>query len=327
MLLSDLMNRKTVGEVGIEVEQEFFEPFPYNTPKGWVAHDDGSLRRNGKEFVTNGPIDRKDVSKYLTALDTTLSKASKINDHDSPRTSIHIHINAMDLTPMQVWNQIVTYWIMDTCLVELCGIYRVTNLFCLRLRDGTAILDYAKSELSPSYRIFNGFSTESLRYSSQNLMALHKFGSLEYRSKGGKFDKTDVQEWVDCLLSIKDFAKDFKSPVEILELFYQIGARAFAKRALTDTYFTKVYGIKNHVAMMEYNADLLIDLVSSIDWESTMASKVAATIKYNNSVKAKSMYDLGLSEAIRNTGTTTAPLGTVTPRPVSFTASILDDEF
>lgn len=278
--LFSVQKDKLLGEVGIEVEQEFLVPVDALDTKTWCTHKDGSLRGHGYEFVTREPINRKKTHGVLTELSNYLSNISKHNDHDSPRTSIHIHINTLDMTPMQVWNQIISYWLLDSCLVELCGIYRVTNLFCLRLRDATGLIQYAQKELDDkrSY-LFRGFSSSNMRYSSQNLNALSKFRSLEYRAKSGKFDEEDTKEWINTLLHIKDTAKEFNNPREILEYFYSVGPNAFAKKFLTYHYYTKVVSLDGYAKMMEYNADLLIDLVGLTQWEDVLAKKEKVTAK------------------------------------------------
>lgn len=273
-------NADVKGEVGIEVEQEFskhIDPLHNDT---WTTHQDGSLRNAGYEFVTRNPVYRGDVHAVLKSLSDFLKPLDKFNDHESPRTSIHIHINTLDLTPMQVWNQIVAYWLLDSCLVELCGIYRVTNLFCLRLRDATGLLDIARDELSAKTPLYRAFNQERIRYASQNLNALSKFNSLEYRAKGGKFDVDSTKNWIEALLAIKDKAKEFANPTELLSYYFQVGPKQFAKDFLTYHYYNLVvFNVPKYKDKMDYNANMLIDLVGRTDWDGVIGSKIAATIK------------------------------------------------
>lgn len=281
MLFSDIFGTKSPGEgeVGIEVEQEFFRAIDLPLFTYWNAVNDGSLRQHGVEFVTKTPVKRENIKASLKELNKFLVATNKNNDHESPRTSVHIHTNTLDMTPIHMWNQIIIYWILDSCMVELCGIYRVTNLFCLRLRDGTGIIDNVKLELTPNTSFHSALTSENYRYSSQNLVALSKFRSIEYRSKGGKFDMVDVEEWINALLSIKDAARTFTDPCHVLNEFYSKGARSFIKRVLTPEYCDKMFGIKDHIEKVTYNADLLIDLVGSTDWERVMKAKTNLTIK------------------------------------------------
>lgn len=294
MLLGKMFNKTVDGEVGIEVEQEFhhhIDPL-YNIV--WTTHEDGSLRNAGYEFVTTKPILRTDVSSALGSLATFLKQHDKINDHDSPRTSIHIHINTLDCTPNHVWSWVFAYWLLDTVMVELCGIYRVTNLFCLRLRDATGIIrtvDYELSQVNSPH--FQSFRTDGLRYSSQNLMALDKFNSIEYRGKGGRFKPDDTKEWIDALLAIKDTSKEFATPADIIAYYFSVGPEAFARKFLTDAYYYKVTSIDKYQEKILYNARLLMMLAGKTDWNNVLSSKTESTFKYYSKPKK-----MDLQEAI-----------------------------
>lgn len=302
MLLGEMFKKTVEGEVGIEVEQEFqnyIDPFDSNT---WTTHEDGSLRNAGYEYVTKKPIHRTEVEGALTSLATFLKKHDKINDHNSPRTSIHIHINTLDCTPQHVWSWVFAYWLLDTLMVELCGIYRVTNLFCLRLRDATNILGIVENELMfTNYPHFDTFNGDGLRYSSQNLMALYKFRSIEYRAKGGRFNPDDTKEWIEALLAIKDAAKEFNTPADIISYYFSVGPNAFARKFLTNAYYNKVVGIDKYQDKMLYNARLLMMLAGKINWDKILSSKNDATFKYYSKPKkeAKMEQPLNLENVMR----------------------------
>lgn len=286
MLMSDIFKVQKDGEVGIEVEQEFFKEFLIDDNlNDWKIVKDGSLRNFGLEFVTKEPLSRQRITPALKDLDKYLTKYSKLNDHESPRTSVHVHTNTLDMTPMEVWNQIILYWILDSCMVELCGIYRTTNLFCLRLRDGVGVLDWAKADLNSQDILFNMFNNEELRYSSQNLVSITKFKSIEYRAHGGNFTVEGVYDWVNALLSIKDAARTFTDPLDILTTYYEIGPDQFIDRVLSPAYATRVKALPDYKDKVTYNADLLINLVDGINW------KKVITIKTKNSKDAMEMKD------------------------------------
>lgn len=213
------------GEVGIEVEVEGFA-LPKVIRSYWSVHSDGSLRGESAEYVLKKPIVRKNIVPYLKYLRTKLNgEKTKIND--SPRTSVHIHLNQSTRNMTTVFNEIVLYLIFENMLVEYAGSSRVGNLFCLRACDAEGMIDLLVR--TAETRRFNP-NDNGYRYSSLNVCALRKFNSLEYRALRGTTDAKVIGEWAALLLAVHDAADKYGNPKEIIQDFCKIGDRAFLKR-------------------------------------------------------------------------------------------------
>lgn len=200
------------GEVGIEIEVEGDRLPP--APKGWLSVNDGSLRGPSCEYVLSNPVTREDVPTLLARLSTAY-KENNVNVHMSNRAGVHVHINMLDSSVIELFNTITLYLIMEDLLVNYCGEDRVGNLFCLRGKDAEYIYDIiAKALRTKSLRSFN---TDNIRYSSINLKALPVHGSLEFRAMRGVADPLQILDWVNMLLKVKDAACSFENPRQIVE--------------------------------------------------------------------------------------------------------------
>jgi hypothetical protein len=117
LVVKDFVGKKgKKGNIGIEIEVEAEQdiiPFKSNT---WLTHAEGSLRKHGVEYVTNGPLVITEVPKALKELKDYLNPY-KI-DHKSPRASVHVHSNVLYHTPIQYWTMAVTYWLTENLLFD-----------------------------------------------------------------------------------------------------------------------------------------------------------------------------------------------------------------
>lgn len=223
------------GEVGIEIEVEG-RNLPANI-KGWTRVHDGSLRGESCEYVISEPCLRKHVQLMLNRVEGAYQEAgTKVVE--SPRQSIHIHINVQDMTLTQVYNFAILFLIFERPLVEFCGDHRAGNLFCLRSSDAEGLITALEQAANP-YRI-ETLNTQKIRYAAMNVSALFKYGSLEFRSMKGTADFGLVKRWINMLLSIKDAAMKFNTPIDIIEEFSKRGAAqfiedVFGKEAITIT--------------------------------------------------------------------------------------------
>lgn len=203
----------TAGEVGIEIELEN-ERFPANLfDEYWKTVRDGSLRRNGAEYVLRHPIERDAVALALSDLKDATETQFPI---PSTNAGVHVHINVQDLNMKQVAQIICLYLLLEDKLVRYCGKSRENNLFCLRASDAQDLVQYI-AHIFSSAEYFR-LEDDDYRYASINLTSLPKYGSLEFRAMRSDGDFEAVQKWVNILLQIKDAALRFNSPLEIVEL-------------------------------------------------------------------------------------------------------------
>lgn len=221
--------RRTEGEVGIEIEVEG-RNIPAPTSGYWKGVKDGSLRGNSLEYVLRHPVLREDVSKTLTALKRNwVSNGSVIRDTE--RAGIHVHINMQEENVLALGNFIVLYYLFETVLMKYCGKSREGNLFCLRLKDAEYSMDYLMECLA-SGRL-RDLKTDHIRYASLNLKALPQYGSLEFRGMRSTSDLSKVKIWVKLLLGLKDLAKEFNRPSDIIRSMSCDGVSTLMERAFT----------------------------------------------------------------------------------------------
>lgn len=217
------------GEIGIEIELE-----GRNLPKedfvSWRAERDGSLRGESIELVLKKPCLREKVPARLKSMYHKLEVMGSVV-HETNRAGIHVHVNIQDLTEVQLVNFICLYMTYENTLVNFCGANRVGNLFCLRTCDASGYIDLLRDSIQT--RRWHRLKTDEVRYASMNLKAVVQYGSLEFRAMRSTIDVDVIQTWVDLLLSLKDRAKAFDNPIEIIEQFSMYGM---------DVAFEKTFG-------------------------------------------------------------------------------------
>jgi len=257
--------QKQEGEVGIEIEVEG-DNLP-NHVVGWHKENDGSLRGESCEYVLKKPCARDKVNLYTNRIAKGYKDAGPVI-HNSPRTSIHVHINVQDLTFTQIYNFMLLFLILEKPLVAFCGEERINNLFCLRSYDAEGLLTALEEAATPA-AIWK-LETDDIRYSAMNAASIFKYGSVEFRSMRGTKDVKLIQKWVRILLKLKDVAKGYRDPIELVE--------AFSFRGI-DKWIMDVMGL-NHKVVTERDGweEDIFDSMRSVqsiaysgDWEGLSA--------------------------------------------------------
>ena len=218
----------TKGEVGLEIEMEGTNLHIDEDLGFWRGEADGSLRGDESiEYVLRKPVPRNQVAKALDELYVALREQEATIDM-THRTSVHVHINVQQLEVNEVYNFICLYLIFEDMIMDaMCSESRKGNLFCLRASDAEYL--YEHIERAIEHKDLRWLNEGDVRYSALNLLALHKFGSLEFRALQGTDDPDLIKRWVGTLLKMKDKAKTFKSPKEIIEGFSMRGTEEFTK--------------------------------------------------------------------------------------------------
>lgn len=212
------INRDTPveGDVGVEIEVEGAR-LP-TAVRGWNVTHDGSLREHhgmALEYVFRAPATLKHAEKLLDNLKDSLED-SKSKVADSPRCGVHVHVNVQGLTITQLYNFFALYFIFEGVLTKFCGKQREGNLFCLRAKDAEFLV-YELERALEDGRFRNRFSNDQLRYAAMNVCSLPRYGSLEFRSMRGTTDKETVMLWTKLLVALREQAKQFEAPYQILE--------------------------------------------------------------------------------------------------------------
>jgi hypothetical protein len=253
------------GLLGVEIECEG-ENLPRNIISHWAVHNDHSLRKykghEPAEYSLRNPIAREDLSKALKYLSSKfISNKSVVVP--SQRCSVHVHVNCQQYTMKQTLTFLCLYMVVEDLLVEWCGGERVGNLFCLRARDADHFV--RTLEIMIREDSWNGVGSDDLRYTSCNVAALSKFGSLEFRAMRGTTDKDLIELWVDLILSIRTAADKLDSPQDIMKVWDKQGidgTLAFI--------FPEHFGMfKDHPKLREYmwhGIRTIRDLVHATKW-------------------------------------------------------------
>lgn len=229
--------------VGIEVEVEGVvasQQLENAIKPIWIMKDDGSLRNNGREFVSV-PIQ---AVAAIPAIEL-LKQAIENNQNKyvfSDRTSIHIHLNMRRMTIEQTISFVLVYMMCEKMLfhfVDNCGITRSRNIFCTPLLDA--------GEFLPLYQVFRAIEDKKFnevipilvgnwsKYSSLNTIPLKELGTLEFRHMSGTLNSTILRTWLNLILSIKKYIHTH-SYNHILKIVEHINTVSNYKEFLTDVF-------------------------------------------------------------------------------------------
>lgn len=187
-------------EVGIEIEVEKVKPNRITLYTVWEARPDGSLRDNGIEYVSD-PINGAVLHYALNQFFGELPKGYRF----SPRTSIHIHLNVLDLTLEQIVGLQLAYSAVEKLLYKFVGHERDKSNFCVPYYE-CAFHRYLGNLLDPEDGLRNWARWEQWRYLGLNVASLTKFGTLEFRHLPGTDNKTLICQWINLIFCLKKFA-------------------------------------------------------------------------------------------------------------------------
>lgn len=224
--------RNPKGEVGIEVEVEG-GPWPdltANPIPNWEYHEDHSLRNGGAEYVIRQPIGRDKVLGALETLEVGLRDARKVFSY---RTSVHVHINVQQLTIAQWVAFIAAFTVLEEALVDVVGPKRAGNKFCLRIKDADEPLNALRKGIREGR--LRDYIGGDLKYASMNITATQTHGTLEFRAMEGNLDPKRINDWVQVLGCIKDYAcEKAESPMHIANQLSALGPLQWARMVLPE---------------------------------------------------------------------------------------------
>lgn len=219
----------TKGDLGVEIEVEG-ENLPH-TQTYWRMDHDGSLRGEAIEYVFDKPRSLKGTKEALDYLHKKFV-AQNSTFHETVRAGVHVHVNAQELTIVQLYNFLTLYMLLEELLVSWCGPSREGNLFCLRTCDAEFLLDCLKE--SARSRDVSLLNTDDLRYASMNVRALFSYGSVEFRAMRSTPDFDLVYKWAEILLGLREVAKEFEDPTHIISTFSEQGPVPFVNAVIKD---------------------------------------------------------------------------------------------
>lgn len=261
--------------IGVEIELENIDHNDILI-KGWVNHSDGSLRNNGCEFVTGVqiynnvlPLKGKDLVDALDVIYDHLTRFEP-DAEVSERTSVHIHIDFSEFTVDELSTFIILYTIFEKVLFEYAGMNRYNNLYCSPITaDAKLFQKISKSLYSHSLALV--IQQACAKYSAMNLHSLTKLGTIEFRMHRGSTDTSKILEWINILLSLRQYSKVFhkdggmfiRGQLDVLPHdISNKGVNAFLKEVFGEyasvlithnTYDNLISGIRSAQTMIFYN--------------------------------------------------------------------------
>lgn len=253
--------------IGIEIELENHYGDYINNPY-WTYKEDGSLRNHGIEYVTTKGIQVKHCREALEQLFSAIPDATETTS----RTSIHIHMNVLDLTLEELYDFLITYTILEKSLYNFAGPKRYYNIYCVPIQESSFIQSYLHhTKLDTKLR---HLILQWNKYSGLNLATIQQFGTIEFRHLKGTLDIEKILNWIRLVFSIKQFVQD--STKESIHVLIQLYKDSFPIEQIFGEY-TKLIVPKNikesllFVKTNYYFNNLLIalvnpDTISQQDW-------------------------------------------------------------
>jgi hypothetical protein len=182
------------------------------------------------EYVLKYPMKKIGAVKALDKLALMLKKYGT-EVVDSVRAGTHVHINARDLSFLELWTMVTCWYVIEGLLTHtMCGEGRVGNHFCLCADDADVVLFEVGGALKGNS--LRRLGRDNIRYSALNFVSLLKYGSLEFRAMRTPQDFEEIKLWVNVLLAVKENSKLFPNPRHVVENFSYGGERNFLRAIL-----------------------------------------------------------------------------------------------
>lgn len=249
-------------DLGVEIEAECTKAL-MKVPPSWRVEVDGSLKAAFSYEFVSAP---SSLAETKTALND-LFQIMAGNIQDSMRAGTHIHINCQMLTMKQLFNFIILYLLVEDCLSQDMGEDREGNFFCLRASDAE-IINMGMEHLIKSLSLYDCpiFANENWRYGAMNCVSIYKFGTLEFRALKTPVDSfKPIEDWAELLLTMREAAKGFESPSQIVSSMSMEGHDAILDRAL-GKFADRVKSKKGYKELMFEAARRAQFWVYSTDW-------------------------------------------------------------
>lgn len=226
------------GMMGLELEVEGKSKLPQINTGTWNTTTDQSLRGAAPyEYVTRSPLPLQGIPKALEYLLGKLNDPTQGDpDTTSTRTSWHVHLNALHYTPVEMMTRVFTYWMVEPLIIKHCGKHREQNTFALQLKDSGHLLKVFNESFfinmvsKPTNVVAgNNHMSTNRRYGAQNITALCKYGSIEYRAMNGTLALEEIKLWTAMLATMWTENK-FSTPTELFNTYYDDGASSLVEK-------------------------------------------------------------------------------------------------
>lgn len=198
------------GRVGIELEAEngastyhYWRLAPL-----WTLKEDGSLRNTGVEFVSPA-LYTSDLADAIAILYAGIQKYGSALEY-TERTSVHVHLECLDMSIPQLQNLILLYLVSESSLFQFASPgRRDTNIFCTPLSRtnfyGLHSFFAAKTDRELQDGMHEVYHSIQ-KYSALNFLHLMDYGTLEFRHLRGTGDPALMASWVKILTKLAEAA-------------------------------------------------------------------------------------------------------------------------
>lgn len=164
----------------------------------WKITDDASLRNDGREFISPPTTIPELVCEFAKLHKTLVCGGSY--PKFSERTSIHVHVNCLHLSPQQVKNIVLLYALLEEFFFLACDPSRKNNIYCVPLSD-TYLPSIYRFPLKDLWHRWH-------KYTALNIRPLSQHGTIEFRHMQGTDDVGLVTNWLTALGKLWDIGRD-----------------------------------------------------------------------------------------------------------------------
>lgn len=307
--------------MGVEIEVESLDGvvIPENSVPGWNRKTDGSLR-NGYEFVLQSPMAGNDLATAVRAV------FERSNFKRSMTGSTHIHMDMMEeeVTPSVVQTIVLMLFVLEPAIFAIADPGREWCGYTNKLVSAppvllSAVMNMNDDNVADFLSLCRGEMPVG-RYYGLNLMALSKFGSLEFRYFPTATSEDELVDWVNLVQSFKLAAMRIGNINELIkiltnrDLYMQFLDDYFPKwkdtflhevperAAQAASYKALALATTYHIEPESYDANVILN--------SKMLRKFAKVPKAATEIAAKEMHIYNGSQQIIPEGSS-VPEGTV----------------
>ncbi len=254
---------------GVELEIERIPALGDMSLTGFTATEDGSLRNNGKEFISK-PMT---FSNLMWCLNNFFTKNKFTEANYSERCSIHVHTNCLNLTLEQIQSLCMVYQVYEDLLFAWVSPERAENIFCVPWSQTT--LSYKMFDKDPANWITKGKRWR--KYTALNLLPLFTQGTVEFRHMPGTNDVKRIETWLQLIGCMFAYVQETPQTT-IVEVFKSLNTTS-AYTATTETIFKQwagvLFGVPNFHQHLEEGVLLMKhSLMGSYNEPATKANAV-----------------------------------------------------
>lgn len=205
--------------MGVEIEVELGDNVsaPTQAMPMWSRKNDGSLR-NGYEYVMTEPRCGNDLATAINII----FEQSKFQRSMTGSTHIHMDMMEEEVTPAIIQTMVFMIFVLEPAIFAIADPGREWCGYTNKLSSAppvliSAIMNLGDGNLDDLVALCRGDFGVG-RYYGLNLMALNKFGSLEFRYFPTATSEQELADWINLVQSFKLAALSVGSVPELVSI-------------------------------------------------------------------------------------------------------------